>query len=83
MAKTSPILARVLQAISGLGVACNEILQGPPETINALSAAGFVDVDAGAVAYAQAQGARVVVLADIDGAGEIAAAALDAPVAAL
>ena len=75
MAKTQFIQARALSAVAGCGVACNDILEGPPATMSALAAAGFVDIDPSAVAYAQSQNARVVTLADSDGAAELAQSA--------
>jgi hypothetical protein len=73
------ILARVLTHVPGLGVLCNQLLHGPEATIKALADSGMVDPHPDAVAYAKADGAKVVKLADPQAASELAAAMAEQP----
>jgi N-acetyl-gamma-glutamylphosphate reductase len=77
MAKAQTAQARVLTDHIGLGVKCNQIVEGPEKVIKALSDAGAVDANPEAVAYAKDRGADVVALADPDTAAELAAAAIE------
>lgn len=78
MAKSQTAKARVLSDNASLGIKCGQIVEGPDKVIKAMSAAGAVDDNPEAVAYAGEQGAKVVVLGDPAAAAELAAAAIEA-----
>lgn len=75
--KTS--LARVLVAISSLGVLSGDLLKAPDDTLQALADGGLVDPHPDAVAYAKDSGARVVEVADPTAAAELGAAMVEQP----
>lgn len=74
------VFARVLSNIESLGLLCGHLLESAEEHIAALAAAGLVDPHPDAVAYAKAQKAKVVRLADTGGAQELAAAMTSSPI---
>ncbi|WP_374491600.1 hypothetical protein [Brachymonas sp.] len=66
--------ARALQHMPHFGIACGDVVEAEKSQIDNLAAAGYVDPDDAAVAYAKGQGARTVTLDDAPATAELAAA---------
>ena len=72
----------MLVAIASLGLACNDVVSASAATIKQLSAAGLIDPEPAAVAYAKSNGAKVVELDPESPVAEVVDAATGASGAA-